>query len=577
MKKIEVIIFAAIMFTFTNLKTSPVFSDEPASGTVIPQETTETTEQTIISPQAPSLSPDERKSIEESAKEAAREAAREEIRKEMEKQKEEKQKETQKASNKPIGSRGNFMDTRITWVFGDDDFLADAGEKIPDSPLLSIGDREGYELFMDNIDSRYTGRENLTHLVMYGMLPSFFPKLTTEAALVLKFQLSEKEVDMTDDGTYIRLFYNTSKLKENDGLGLVFFPFDTERFRLGYLWDISWGGGSIFTNKRNGWAPGMKLTLNIGNFNMFAGFKTAKVSQLQNMGPEGQPLSIQQTNYGALAGVGYDIKNLFKIDLGVGYFQQGTFEFEGIQGKPVYSFGGSIRIAFHKGMEVGMPADFALYRNMPEAEETISSQETYKKGGWGLIVSLEAAAILQHLADPDNYATTTLRPAYAGAGQMRLKIGSTRVHITLFLRSLEFILHNVPSFTPFVAIPESVTVHPEFFAAIGVDHYIAPVHLTPGIIMGIQLPASYTSGESTIVVRSEALRDILPIGDKEQPIFTGRVSLKWDLSSMLSFVTFIQYVRDINRTKLTRDNMGTYRIYTAENELGAALVLQARF
>ena len=216
------------------------------------------------------LSAEDKQALDESVKEMAAQVARQAV-SEMLAQ----QKAAEAAKAQTFEVKGNFMDTRITWVFGDDDFLADAGEKIPDSPLLSIGDREGYELFMDNIDSRYTGRENLTHLVMYKKMPGFFPKLTTEAALVLKFQLSESSVDMTDDGTYIRIHYHTAGEQSDDGLSFVLFPFDTERFRLGYLWDISWGGGAIFTNKRNGWAPGLKMALKIKRFNMFVGFKTA--------------------------------------------------------------------------------------------------------------------------------------------------------------------------------------------------------------------------------------------------------------------------------------------------------------
>ena len=520
------------------------------------------------------LSPEDKARLEEAMKAAADRAAKEAVKAYIESQ---KPPEEPKKEEKKVSEKSDFMDTRITWVFGDDDFLADAGEKVPDSPLMSIGDREGYELFMDNIDSRYSGRENLTHLVMYKKLPGFFPKLSTEAALVLKFQVSESDVDMTDDGTYIRLHYHTAGEESDDGVSIVLFPFDTERFRLGYVWDISWGGGSIFTNKRNGWAPGAKIALRFGRFDAFAGFKTAKVSQLQDMGPEGQPLSVQETNYGALGGLGYDIADLFKIDAGFGYFQQGTFEFAGITGKPVYSFGGSLRLTFHWGQEVGLPADFALYRNQPDAEELIAKPEPYKKGKLGVIVSLEGTGLGQHLSDPDDYGSTKLQPAFAAAGQVKIKYGNTRIHLTAFFRTLEFILHNVPSFTPFMAIPGSADVSHEIFVAVGADHYFPTPHLTPGIIAGFQLPAAYKSGSSTIVVRSEELRDILTRGDKAKPIFTGRVSLKFDLSEMLSLVAFVQYVRDVNQTRLRRDEQGTFRVYTSENELGAAIVMQARF
>src|SRR5262249_24918220 len=115
----------------------------------------------------------------------------------------------------PPGAKyGDFMDTRLTWTFGDDDFTHKTGEAIPLSPTFNIGDRSQYRLFFDNLNSRYNGRENLTHLVMYKKIPGFIPGLTTEAALVLKFDLAALAANtgalnsaLMDDGSYIRLFY----------------------------------------------------------------------------------------------------------------------------------------------------------------------------------------------------------------------------------------------------------------------------------------------------------------------------------------------------------------------------------
>jgi hypothetical protein len=46
---------------------------------------------------------------------------------------------------------------------------------------------------------------------------------------------------------------------------------------------------------------------------------------------------------------------------------------------------------------------------------------------------------------------------------------------------------------------------------------------------------------------------------------------------MMSLLFFLQYSRDVNRTKLVRDPDGTFRTFLGANELGAALVAQARF
>jgi len=488
---------------------------------------------------------------------------------------------------------GDFMDTRVTWTFGDDNVLADAGEQLPDSPLASIGDREGYELFMDNIDSRYTGRENQTHLVMYKRLDGFFPRLSTEAGVVIQFAISDDGLKFADDGTYLRVRYGFDDVSEEDGgdgMAVVFFPFDTERFRLGYMWDISWGGGGLFTNKRNGFAPGLKLQFNIGPVDFFAGFKTAKISEQRQSDVEGEPLNVQETNYGALFGVGWDVVDIFRVDLSGGYFEQGTFDQAGLVGEPVFTYGGSLRFALHDGIDVGPGADFRLYRNEPHAEEALAQEATTSAAAalaadegtappsefaWAL--TLEGTVLGQHVADMDTFGGSVIQPAFAAALQGKIKYGGFSASLTGFFRNLEFILHNVPSFSPFVAIPGAAETAPEFFVAAGVSYFFESTHLTPALIAGVQLPATLSSGGTTIVVRSEEVRDILPSGDSSVPIFSTRLSLRWDLSDILSLYGMVQYVLDQNATRLSRDPFGTFRVYRESNQLGLAIMAQARF
>jgi opacity protein-like surface antigen len=496
------------------------------------------------------------------------------------------------AGTKPARA-GDFMDTRITWTFGDDNVLVAAGEQIPDSPYPSIGDRQGYELFMDNIDSRYTGRENQTHLVMYKRVAGFFPRLSTEGAAVIQFNISDDGLGLGDDGSYLRIRYgfdDRSEDEDGDGLALVFFPFDTERFRLGYIWDISWGGGGLFTNKRNGFAPGLKLEFDVGIADWFVGFKTARVTEQHEADAEGEPLNVQETNYGALAGVGFDFTDWFRVDLGGGYFQQGTFDQPGLVGEPVYTYGGSLRLALHDGIDVGPGADFRLYRNEPyavdalaeEAEAAVAEAEAEGPGpppelAWA--VTLEGTILGQHVADMDSFGGSVIQPAYAAALQGKINYGGFSAHLTGFFRNLEFILHNVPSFSPFVAIDTEATVDPEFFAAAGVSYFFDGPRLTPSLIGGVQLPATLMSGGTTVVVRDEETRDILPAGDESVPIFSARLSLRWDLSTILSVYGMVQYVRDENATRLDRDpeGSGTFRTYRRADQLGMAIMTQARF
>jgi hypothetical protein len=356
------------------------------------------------------------------------------------------------------------------------------------------------------------------------------------------------------------------------------------------VWDISWGGGGLFTNKRNGFAPGLKLQFDIGPVDFFAGFKTAKISEQRESDVEGEPLNVQETNYGGLFGLGWDVVDLFRIDLSGGYFEQGTFDQPGLVGEPVYTYGGSLRLALHDGMDVGPGADFRLYRNEPYSEEVLAEQAiaasaeavTAEAGtapppelAWSL--TLEGTILGQHVADMDTFGKSVIQPAFAAALQGKIKYGGFSASLTGFVRNLEFILHNVPSFSPFVAIPGAAETQPEFFVAASVAYFFEASHLTPALIAGVQLPATLSSGGTTIVVRSEEVRDILPAGDDSVPIFSTRISLRWDLSDILSLYTMVQYVLDQNATRLSRDPLGTFRVYRESNQLGLAVMAQARF
>src|SRR5581483_482970 len=105
-------------------------------------------------------------------------------------------------------------------------------ELIPLSPTFSIGDRPQYRMFFDNLNSRFAGRENLTHLVLYKKMPGFIKNLETEAAVVLRFDLAALAANtgnlnqaLYDSGSYIRVFYKVGGTKEKPmGLSATFFP-----------------------------------------------------------------------------------------------------------------------------------------------------------------------------------------------------------------------------------------------------------------------------------------------------------------------------------------------------------------
>jgi len=506
----------------------------------------------------------------------------------------------------PPGSpTGNFMDTRLTWTFGDDDFLHPTGQLIPLSPLASVGDRPQYRLFFDSLNSRFSGRENLTHLVMYKKMPGFIPRLTAEAAMVLRFDLAALSANtgnlnlaLYDSGSFIRLFYNTNDSHPNEGLSLVFFPLDTDRFRLGYLYDISWGGTNPFINQSifpriQGTSPGLKVQYDSEKFYAFAGFKTATIIEpVQILNPGGtndaELVRVGETNYGVLAGGGYDPFPNLRFDVGAGYFQQGTFDLDDVRGRHVYTYGASGRVVWHEKMPVPQSVDFLLYRNDPMAPMILFAPEKYDANQRAWSVSAEGDFLEQHLKDFDVSGGVKDQPAYAAALQGVVRAGYLRLSATGIYRNLNYVVRNVPGFIPFETLPANAHTDPELFGALAVDYYLAKFRLTPGIAGGVQLPSTFRSefndgglpASRTIVVRAQGDESILPYDADRTPIIQSRISLRWDLAEFLWAVVWLQYVRDNNGTLVVTDpNEGTasLRVFQSPDRLGAALSLQARF
>jgi hypothetical protein len=489
----------------------------------------------------------------------------------------------------------DFMDTRVTWTFGDDDVLARSGEVFPDSPLPGIGDRDGYELFFDNLDSRYTGREHLTHLVMYKRMPSLLSdRLTIEAALVMLFNIQALYGDapttnnvLRDDGSYIRLFYGWNTARPTDGLEVVLFPIDTNRFQVGYLYDLSFGGGNIFTRNAGSLTPGLKLQIRVGNFYYFIGMKTAVVRQeVEVPTTEGEESEftvqfVSETNYGGLTGLGFDATPWFRFDLSGGYFQTGTFPIAGLRAQPVYTYGGAARVVFHQGIPVGMSADFRLYRNDPDADASVGRRgEEYAPGQFSWYLSAEGGIIGQHLSDREVFEGTREQLGYAAALQFRFKFGYLRGHLTGFVRNAPYMLMNTPSLVPFVAVAgEGVTVTPQAFGALGVDYFFPAAHLTLGGMLGVESPPFYEADTSNVgwVLDEHGFRDALPFGDRPYPVIAARLSVQWDLAEFMSVVAALQYVRDANQTRREQTAFGDRLTYQRENQLGFLVTAQARF
>src|SRR4051812_14656304 len=79
----------------------------------------------------------------------------------------------------------DFVDTRLNFTLTDENLLVKPGETNPNVPGLRIDRPNQFGiLFFDNYDTRFTGYENLTHLVLYKKVEK--GRFVAEAALAIR-------------------------------------------------------------------------------------------------------------------------------------------------------------------------------------------------------------------------------------------------------------------------------------------------------------------------------------------------------------------------------------------------------
>src|SRR3954452_24895932 len=111
---------------------------------------------------------------------------------------------------------GDYVDTRLNFTITDENLLVKPGETNPSVPGVRIGQPTQLGiLFFDNYDTRYTGYENLTHLVIHKVMNT--SRVTAEGAYVLRLlQFTDVNLSSIDDGSYIRLqfWFDKSRRKK---------------------------------------------------------------------------------------------------------------------------------------------------------------------------------------------------------------------------------------------------------------------------------------------------------------------------------------------------------------------------
>lgn len=485
----------------------------------------------------------------------------------------------------------DFIDTRVTFVFADDNVFAGPRDR---SPNIDFGQRNEANTFFDNYDTKDSGQETKSNLVLYKAFGGPFPRIVGDAGLVSRFDFYLDEetgkpgAGFFDDGTFLQLSYllcdtsgTPSELsKAKNRLYLLAFPFNADRMRLGYSYDITWGGNPTFPNNTRG-VPGLKLGWDGDRAYAFVGAKSARLLN--------EKTNDLQSNFGLLAGAGYDLTDLLRWEVGGGFFQKGVFPpnslTDPIGGKDVQAEGVSTQLTYHVGMPIETSVDLRLYRNDPSFPWRAFREEKPAED-WAYMAAGEFTVLNQNLRDPDHSGDTTLQQAYAGDINLRVKKGFLRLTLDFVYRDVAYILFNVPSFTPYTGFPDSSKTRPEWFTAVGADYYLPDWRVNFGLIAGYQRPATFRGdwkidNVSTVVVRREGDFEILPLDQKAYDILSLRGFTRWDATDGLGLLAEVTYTLDKNASKLVRAEDGTlYRDFDkkrVQNQLAFAFIMQARF
>ena len=243
-------------------------------------------------------------------------------------------------------------------------------------PTFGVGDRPQYRLFFDNLNSRFGGRENLTHLVLYKKMPAFIDHLDDRggARPALRPRRSSRANTsnlnraLYDSGSYIRAVLPDRRRRREGGRLGRRSSRSTPIASASATSTTSRGAArtrrSTSRSSRASRAPrrARRSQYDTERFYVFGGFKTA-TDRPAAAGAHARAArttsrssaSARPTTASSAAPASDPLDNL-RFDVGGGYFQQGKFDLADVRGKHVYTYGGSGRIVVppgHAGPAVG--------------------------------------------------------------------------------------------------------------------------------------------------------------------------------------------------------------------------------
>ena len=489
---------------------------------------------------------------------------------------------------------GEFLDVWVTTAFEDTNINAGPGDYSPSANFVMRGNRT----FFENYEARYSDDISQSHLVLYRHDDGFAEGWSTEAAMVIQFSpflnpdQTSDGVDISDDGSYVRVIRDLPG--DDHSLSLTGYAIDASRFRLGYSYDLSYGGKEIMA--RPVWAmPGARLQWQREGTYAFLGAKSAinamiyPTTELDVTGEDNDSWegTRNQAYYSFLSGAGMQLGNML-FEVGAGLFQQGQLEnvpdqSSELYGRMISAYGLSGQVGWRNSEEIDFiqSGELKLYRNTPEyMRETYISHRSHD--GFGMLVQAEANLLGHDLLDADDDNATTIETALAGDIQTVFLINNTEVNVDFVYKDLPYILFNIPGLTSGVSLPEDMVTTPQLYWRAKVSHYLPELNFAPSIGVGLMQPASYTTSDGTYVQYSERDKEGVPADRGEATnILAAVAGGQLDISNSMVAVGEVLYTVDNNLSKVEAGPDGNLirvsESAAVRNALGFNLMLRARF
>jgi hypothetical protein len=475
--------------------------------------------------------------------------------------------------------------TSLVWIFGDDDVLHAPADTTPASPGASAGDRAGFGALTEGRSSRYSGRENRSELELDASAPGFLRGFSTRARLALGLDAAALGVRgaplvLEDAGSFIEasLALGRGRGGRPDALSLRAFPLNGERERVGELEALGWGGAvgpeweSPYSPAR-GPVRSVRLELALGFARAHLGLKTAPFLEPTPVGP-----AVEETSYGYYGGVASRWSAPIGVGLSFGHFEHGRLP-GGADAPRATTTGVSLSLYGGAGfVKPSAPEGLRLERSPFDADGA-DAVPTAR----GVSFGLEATHIVQRLGDFDRPGASALASGRALAALMHARTGVLDVRALFTLREPEFVMRNAPGVFPSQPVPRGMARQSELglFASVAWALGIA----RPSLGAAVLWPAAVTTAGidsfgqvtgATLLLRGPDEIEPLPPGYTPSPVFEARPALSLRVSTLLEGFTWVQYRRDVNRTRFVPASNGVLaRGFQSPDHLGYGIALRA--